>query len=160
MANLDFLVVPLGRYIQNHINFGNDLANKPLVFATNYFIKEDGKFLNEKLDKKIWLLWMEGRIHSEYEAIETPVGYIPKYEDLKELFKQVFAREYTKEEYDKQFAVRIGKFIEKLDRMEKVYAEEDDIPQEFTGKLAELKERFMAAQEKYGTDVILPEKFI
>ncbi|GAH64471.1 unnamed protein product, partial [marine sediment metagenome] len=74
MANLDFLVVPLGRYIQNHIRFGEGLSKAPLVFATDYFLKEDGNYLNEKVDKKVWLLWMEGRVHKEYDALETPIG--------------------------------------------------------------------------------------
>ena len=49
MANLDFLVVQLGKYIKNHINFGNNLKKPPLVFATNYFIKENDEFLNDLL---------------------------------------------------------------------------------------------------------------
>lgn len=156
MANLDFLVVQLGRYIQNHIQFGNKLQNPPLTFATNYFIKEDGKFLSEKVDKKVWLLWMEGRVHGEYDAIETPVGYIPKYEDIQVLFKQVFNREYTKELYEKQFSVRIKKFLEKIDRMEKIYAEEEDIPQAFTNIMNDQKERLLTCKEKYKKDTVSP----
>ncbi|UCH14294.1 MAG: phosphoenolpyruvate carboxykinase (GTP), partial [Bacteroidales bacterium] len=49
MANLDFLVVQLGRYIKNHMDFGNKLRKPPLVFATNYFIKENDEFLSEKV---------------------------------------------------------------------------------------------------------------
>jgi len=86
MANLDFLVIPLGIYIQSHLKFGNDCDKNPIIFSTNYFLKENGKFLNGKLGKKAWLMWMEGRIHGDYEAIETPIGFIPKYNDLKELF--------------------------------------------------------------------------
>ena len=106
MANLDFLVVPLGLYIENHMKLGERLDKKPLIFYTNYFLKQDGKFLNEKVDKKIWILLAEGRVHDEYGAIETPIGLIPKYEDLQALFKQVFNRDYTKEEYEKQFSMR------------------------------------------------------
>jgi len=29
---------------------GEKLDKKPLIFYTNYFLKEDGKFLNEKVD--------------------------------------------------------------------------------------------------------------
>lgn len=52
-------------------------------FATSYFIKDaDGKFLSEKVDKKVWLDWTDGRVHGEYAAIGTPIGKIPLYEDL------------------------------------------------------------------------------
>jgi len=159
MANLDFLVVPLGKYINNHIKFGNSLKQKPAIFATNYFLKEDGKFLNEKVDKKVWLYWMEGRVHNEYEAIETPIGFIPFYEDVKALFKQIFDREYTKAEYDKQFSIRTDKFFEKLDRMEKIYSEESDVPEIFTTTLQRIRKRLSDAKEKFGKDVICPDEF-
>ncbi len=159
MANLDFLVVPLGKYIENHIEFGRGLDPMPLVFATNYFLKKDGKYLNSKVDKKVWLLWAEGRVHDEYEAIETPIGHIPKYEDLKALFKQVFDREYTKDEYNDQFTVRIDRFLAKLDRMDKIYAEEEGVPQAFTNCLKTLRKRLEEAKAKLGESEVFPEKF-
>lgn len=160
MANIDFLVVPLGLYIKNHLQFGIDLINPPLIFATNYFLKEKGKFLNHKVDKKVWLMWMDGRVHQEYDAIETPIGYIPKYEDLKALFRQIFNREYTKDEYDVQFAIRVTNWLEKMERMEKIYADEDDVPDEFFTILKEEKQRLEKAIEKYGMDIIPPDEFL
>ena len=156
MANLDFLVVQLGKYIENHMNFGKRLKKLPQVFATNYFIKENGEFLSEKVDKKVWLIWMEGRVHGEYDAIETPIGYIPKYEDLKSLFRQVFNKDYSRELYEKQFSIRIQKFLEKIERMEKIYGEEEDIPQAFTNVLKDQKEKLVSFRNKYGKDVVSP----
>jgi phosphoenolpyruvate carboxykinase (GTP) len=131
MAIMDFMVVPFGKYLSNHIEFGTRLKRVPQVFSTNYFLKNGGKYTNEKVDKKVWLLWAEGRIHSEYDAIETPVGYIPLYNDLKTLFKQVFNKVYTEKEYNQQFSVRVKKYLEKLDRMEKLYRIEEEIPEDF-----------------------------
>ncbi|MHB8137119.1 MAG: phosphoenolpyruvate carboxykinase (GTP) [Smithellaceae bacterium] len=159
MANLDFLVVPLGTYLTNHLKFGDRLAVKPLVFSTNYFLKENGKFLNEKVDKKVWLMWMEGRVHGEYEAIETPIGYIPKYEDIAKLFIQIFGKKFTREDYNKQFSIRVDKFLEKLVRVEKAYAEEENIPEEFHAMMVMLRNRLNAAKEKSGKSVILPGEF-
>jgi phosphoenolpyruvate carboxykinase (GTP) len=156
MANMDFLVVPLGRYIQNHIEFGRRLKSPPLVFSTNYFLKKDGRFLNQKVDKKVWLLWMEGRVHGEYGAIETPIGHIPQYEDLHALFRSVFNREYSREEYEEQFSIRIDKFLEKIERMEKIYAEEQEVPLGFSDYLQTLKKRLSEAREKHGSGVISP----
>jgi len=156
MANLDFLVVQLGKYIENHMNFGNKLKKPPLVFATNYFIKENDEFLSEKVDKKVWLIWMEARVHGEYDAIETAIGYIPKYEDIQPLFKQIFNRDYTKELYEKQFSIRVQKFLEKIERMEKIYAAEEDIPQAFINILKDQKQRLLAYKEKYKKDTVSP----
>jgi phosphoenolpyruvate carboxykinase (GTP) len=159
MANLDFLVVPLGTYLRNHLKFGEGLSVKPPVFATNYFLKENGKFLNEKVDKKVWLLWMEGRVHGEYEAIETPVGYIPRYGDVQKLFKKIFNKDYTRKDYDTQFSIRVDMFLEKMDRVEKAYREEHDIPDEFYACLDKIRTRLLAARKKFGTGVILPGEF-
>ena len=156
MANLDFLVVPLGTYLSNHLKFGNRLIVKPLVFATNYFLKENGKFLNEKVDKKVWLMWMEGRVHGEYGAIETPIGYIPKYEDIAKLFKKIFGKKFSREDYDKQFSIRIDKFLEKLVRVENVYNKEANIPEEFHEIMELLRNRLTAAKKKAGKSDIPP----
>ncbi len=160
MANLDFLVISLGKYINNHLKFGESLDNKPLVFATNYFLREEGQFLNEKVDKKVWLLWMEGRVHGEYDSIETPIGFIPKYEDLKDLFKEIFNRDYTPDNYNTQFSIRISKFLEKMERMEEVFHKEENIPDLFTKTLNRMKENLAAARKKYNQDTVTPESFL
>ena len=160
MANLDFLVVQLGKYINNHIKFGQKLEKKPLVFATNYFLKDDGKFLNEKVEKKVWLMWMEGRVHNEYDAIETPIGFIPKYEDLKNLFKETFDMNYTKKSYDKQFTIRLNKFLEKITRMEEIYKDEENLPEEFTNYMKKIQSRLLESKEKHGNDLVKPEAFV
>ena len=159
MSNIEFLTVPLGVYISNHLKFGEDLDKPPLVFSTNYFLKEDGKFLNKKTDKKVWLLWMEGRVHEEYGAIETPIGFIPKYEDLKTLFKEIFDKEYSKAEYELQFSIRVKNTLERLDRVEKIFREEQGIPELFYKHLDQQRQRLKDAQEKYKKDVLSPSSF-
>lgn len=42
------------------------------------------------------------------EAINSPIGYLPKYEDLKRLFKEVLNKEYTIAEYNEQFTIRVN----------------------------------------------------
>jgi phosphoenolpyruvate carboxykinase (GTP) len=159
MANFDFLTVPLGLYIRNHLRFGECLDNQPLVFSTNYFLKKDGKFLNEKVDKKVWLMWMEGRVHEEFRAIETPIGFIPLYGDLEALFMQVFGKGYPRESYIEQFSIRASKLLDKLDRIEEIYTEEEDIPEVFKNHLEHQRARLKDAVSKFGKDVISPFDF-
>jgi phosphoenolpyruvate carboxykinase (GTP) len=157
MAIMDFMVVPFGRYLGNHIDFGSRLKKVPEVFSTNYFLKHEGEYTNEKLDKKVWLLWAEGRIHDEFEAIETPIGFIPYYNDLKMLFKQVFDREYTEKDYEIQFSIRVKKYLEKQDRIEKLYKDESDIPKSFWDVHNRIKESLMELERK--SDVLTPSYF-
>jgi phosphoenolpyruvate carboxykinase (GTP) len=161
MANVDFVVVPLGKYLENHFNFGKKLRLKPRVFATNYFLKRrDGTYANSKLDKKIWILWAEGRIHNEYDAIRTPIGFLPKYDDLENLFRRVFGRSYSREDYQEHFSVRVSKYLEKIDRMEHSFEKENDIPREFWDVLETRKRELAALKEKTGKEMLSPEYFL
>jgi phosphoenolpyruvate carboxykinase (GTP) len=157
MANMDFMIIPLSLYIKNHIEFGRRLKNQPKVYAMNYFLKgENGDYLNEKTDKKVWVLWAEGRVHGDFEAITTPIGNLPKYEDLKTLFEGAFEdRSYSKEEYEAQFCIRVKMYLDKLDRMEAIYGEEQDMPEEFWHILNEQRSQLEAYREKFG-DVVSP----
>ena len=162
MANLDFVVVPLGEYLNAHIEFGKKFKSRDLVkvFSTNYFLKdENGKFMDDKVDKKIWLVWSEGRVHGDYQAIKTPIGYIPKYQDLKNLFATIFNKEYTKDRYDKEFSVRVDNYLAKLDRVTEFYKDEV-LCQEFIEELNASRKRLQSAKATFGKSIILPEEFL
>jgi len=158
MANLDFLSIPIGKYIENHLKFVEKATDVPSVFIVNYFLRKGGtgKYLNDILDKKVWMLWMEGRVNGEYDALKTPVGYIPVYEDLKNLFKEYLNKEYTEEDYEEQFTVRIKKYLDKLARMEKIYLGIKDLPDEFLNQLNAQKKRLIEIENKYGIEEISP----
>lgn len=159
MSNLDFMVIPLGTYITNHIKFGRRLKLCPKVYATNYFLKHEGRYTNEKVDKKVWLLWAEGRIHEEYEAIKTPVGYLPIYEDLRALFKQIFQRDYPEADYTIQFSLRVDKLIEKCARVEAIYKNEEGMPMEFWEVHSRIKEGLQTLREETGKTTVPPSYF-
>ena len=160
MAIMDFMVVPLGTYLTNHINFGNKLKNCPKVFATNYFLKHDGKYCNEIVDKNVWLMWAEGRVHNEYEPIKTLTGYLPKYEDLKALFRQIFNRDYKEEDYNLQFSLRLDKLLEKIARMEEIYHQEPSMPKEFWEVHYQQKAGLEALKAMTGKTSIPPSYFL
>ena len=159
MANLDFISVPLGTYIENHLKFTKELKVIPKIYATNYFLKDEaGKYVNDKMDKRVWLLWAEGRVFSEFEAVETPVGLIPKYEDLRTLFVRELNKDYAKAEYLQQFSLRVTKYLEKMERMIKIF-ENIEMPAAFTEELKTQNERLKLAKAKYGEETISPFKF-
>ena len=160
MANLDFISVPLGTYIENHLKFTKELKVIPKIYATNYFLKDEaGKYVNDKMDKRVWLLWAEGRVYSEFEAVETPVGLIPKYEDLRTLFVRELNKDYAKAEYLQQFSLRVTKYLEKMERMIKIF-ENIEMPAAFTEELKTQNERLKLAKAKYGEETISPFKFL
>jgi phosphoenolpyruvate carboxykinase (GTP) len=157
MANLDFLVVSLGKYLGNHKQFGDRLEYCPQVFSTNYFLKgKDGKYLNGILDKKVWVIWAEGRTQGDYDAIKTPIGYLPKFGDLKNLFKLELNKEYSREDYEEQFTIKINFILEKLNRIEKMYKAEKEIPKFFWDILLMLRTGLIGLRKKTGKEEINP----
>jgi len=150
MANLDFLSIPIARYVQDNLNFGKRLKNPPIIFSVNYFLKDaQGNFLNSKCDKKVWLKWMELRVHKEVEAVETPTGLIPKYEDLKRLFKEILNKDYSQESYREQFALRVKENLAKIDRLINIYKRKvPDTPDIVFKVLEEQRQRLSRAKNK------------
>ncbi len=159
MAMLDFLVIPVGKYLSDYIEFGRRLKRVPRVYATNYFLKHEGRYLNDKLDKKVWILWAEGRIHNEYDALKTPVGYLPRYEDLKPLFREALNKDYRREDYELQFSLRIDKLLERMKRIEEFYGSEPDMPEEFWRIHNQIKSDLKALREESGRSMVPPSYF-
>jgi len=159
MSIQDFVSISLGKYVENNLEFGKKIKNPPVVFGVNYFLRDkEGKFLNGIRDKHVWVKWMELRVHNEVGTWEGPTGLIPKYEDLKALFKQVLKKDYSKEDYIKQFTIRVPENLAKIDRVVKFHKENvSGSPKEVFEVLSQQKERLLKAQKQHG-DYISPEK--
>ena len=122
MANLDFLSIPVGKYVRNHLDFIKDVRNKPVIFGVNYFLRsEGGNYLSEIEDKRVWLKWMELRVNGEVGALRSPIGLLPEYGDLKVLFRKVLSKDFSEEDYHKCFDLRIPQNIEKIERIINIY---------------------------------------
>jgi phosphoenolpyruvate carboxykinase (GTP) len=160
MSNLDFLSIPIGKYVDINIKFGQSLNSKPMIFAVNYFLKdENGDYLNSKLDKNIWLKWMELRVNKDIEAKDTGISLIPLYEDLRVLFRDFLDKGYSREEYVKQFTLRVTENISKTERILKVYSElGPDVPDILFSILEEHKKRLEDLKREKG-DYISPLSF-
>ena len=122
MSNLDFLSIPISRYIKNHLDFVRDIENPPLIFAVNYFLKnKSGKYITGMDYKRVWIKWLDLRVRNEAGAIRTPTGLYPEYECLRELFREILGRDYAREEYVEQFMIRIPENLSKISRIMDIY---------------------------------------
>ncbi len=160
MSNLDFLSIPVGKYIDINLKFGELLENPPEIFGVNYFLKDrNGNYLNERIDKKVWLKWMELRVYNELKAINVGTGFIPIYEDLEVLFKNVLGKDYAREDYIKQFTLRVPENLSKIDRIVKIYRDlGPNIPGLIYKVLEEQKKRLEDLKMEKG-DYISPFSF-
>ena len=160
MSIQDFVSIPLDKYIKNNLEFGKKLKKPPVIFGVNYFLRDkEGEFLNTPLDKHVWIKWMELRVHRETLASKSPTGYLPKYKDLRRLFKQVLGKDYRREDYIKQFTIRVPENLAKIERVEKFYKEEvAGAPAELFQVLGQQRGRLLRARNSFG-DYISPESF-
>lgn len=154
MSNMDFLSMSVGRYIRNNLEFARDIR-RPRIFGTNYFLRKDGQYLNGKLDKAVWLKWMELRVHNEADALNAACGWIPKYDDLRRLFREVLHKDYTPEQYLEQFTIRIPEHLAKLDRMEKIFATVADTPETMKAQMKAQRKRLEELRRQKG-DYVKP----
>ena len=106
----------------------------------------------------MWLGWLERRAHGDVDAIETPIGFLPKYEDLKDLFKSIIDKEYTEELYTKQFSLYIDNIVGRIDLQADAYGKEKCVPQQLFDVLKEQKEGLLALKGKFGS-VVTPAEF-
>jgi phosphoenolpyruvate carboxykinase (GTP) len=172
MSNIDFLSVPIGRYVEMNLEFGKRLApqRQPKIFSVNYFLRDsDGKFLTSKINERetipnkavtaVWFKWMELRCHDEVKAIKTPTGLIPKYEDLAKIFEEVLQKRYGEAEYEKQFAVRAAQQLAKIERVKKFYSIRQGVPRAVFEELEAQRARLEEARSRYG-ETIPPSKLV
>ncbi|WP_457551229.1 phosphoenolpyruvate carboxykinase (GTP) [Desulfobacula sp.] len=168
-ANAPFIPGSLGDYMDAQFKFfGNKKIKaqyKPVLAGLNYFLTDKArggdspKLIGEKRDVKVWLAWLERYAHDEIEYISTPIGNLPKYDDLKSLFKQIIDKDYPKELYIKQFSLYLDNIIKRIELQQEAYAKEEDIPQTLFDVLADQRKALLALMDTHGS-IVLPDDLI
>jgi len=159
-ANQPFIPGGLGDYMHAQFEFFNSDKIKPeyrpLLAGLNYFLThgarggEGNTLLGEKRDVHVWMGWLERRVHNDVGAIDTPIGMIPKYEDLKELFKTIIDKDYERDLYDRQFSLYIDNIIHRIDLQTDAYRKDENVPGRLFEIYEEQKKALLALREKYG----------
>lgn len=165
-ANAPFIPGALGEYMDAQFTFwANERiadGKRPLMAGLNYFLThkarggESTKLLGEKRDVKVWLSWLERRFNGEVGGIETPIGIIPEYEDLKALFADILDKPYPMDLYTKQFSLYVDNIMARIDLQNEAYGKEEDIPARFFEVLKEQKKGLESLKESFGS-VVSPE---
>ncbi len=166
-ANAPFIPGSLGDYMAAQFEFFNSPeiapAKRPVMAGLNYFLTHEArggqgkKLLGEKRDVKVWLGWLERRAHGEVEALESPIGYLPCYDDLKQLFKQIISKEYPKELYDKQFSLYLDNILARIEMQMEAYGKEENIPARLFEVLREQRQGLLQLKERFGP-VVTPDQ--
>ncbi len=159
-ANAPFIPGPLADYMDAQFRFfGNqNIAKeyKPVMAGLNYFLTDKArggtldKLLGEKRDVKVWLSWLERKAHDEVNIIETPIGGIPEYDDLKKMFWTIIQKEYPESLYIKQFSLYIDNIVNRIDLQINAYGKEKGVPYKLFDILNEQKEGLLNLKKVFG----------
>lgn len=140
MAMLPFMGYHVSDYFQHWIDMGKKITNQPKIFNVNWFrTNENGKFLWPGYGDNFRVLkWIVDRCEGKVEAVETPIGFVPKAQDI----DLEGLNNFTTADVENLLSIEKDVWVEEIKGMEEHFAKFDHLPKELSDELSALKVRF------------------
>ncbi len=153
MAMLPFCGYNMADYFAHWLDVGRRLHNPPRIFRVNWFRRgEDGSFLWPGFGENMRVLkWVVDRLHGRTAPVESPLGWMPQYEDI-----QWDGLDFPRETYYELMRVdREAATLEAHDHENHFHRFFDRLPKEFIYERELLRSRLWRSPEHWG---LMPER--
>ena len=138
MAMLPFIGYNANDYFAHWLDMGKELGDKaPKIFNVNWFRTDDnGHFIWPGFgDNMRVLMWILARCEGKADAVETPIGFVPKAEDI-----NIEGLDIDKATVEGLLNVDKALWEDEVKGIEEHYAKLGRVPAELQGELKTLKE--------------------
>ncbi len=145
MAMRPFVGYNMGDYWNHWLAMGTRIPNPPKIFHVNWFRTDDeGHFIWPGFgDNMRVLLWILARCEGKVDADITPIGYVPKAEDI--MIEGL--EDITLDTIRDLLTVDVESWLADIDNIKEFYAQVGDaVPNTMYDELAALEARLKAAK--------------
>ena len=128
MAMLPFAGYHMASYFNHWLRFGRTIPNPPRIFCVNWFRKdENGRWLWPGFGENMRVLkWIIERAHGHAVAVESPIGWMPRYIDF-----DWSGSDFTHEEFQAVMSVDVERWKEEVVSHEALFVKlYDRLPKE------------------------------
>ncbi len=139
MAMFPFCGYNMADYFSHWLNMGKKIEKKPKIFNVNWFrVDEEGKFLWPGYGENLRVLeWILSRCRGEVEAHKTPIGYVPRPQDI-----DLNGLKLSDKTMEKLVAVDKNEWLEELKGHKEFFEQFGDrLPKAIWDEYAALKQR-------------------
>ena len=139
MAMRPFVGYNMGDYFAHWLEMGKKIPHAPKIFHVNWFRTDDeGHFIWPGFgDNMRVLLWILARCEGKVDAVESPIGYLPKPEDI-----NVEGLDISEDTLKDLLSVDRESWKADIENIKEFYAQiGDHVPAELYEELAALEKR-------------------
>jgi phosphoenolpyruvate carboxykinase (GTP) len=110
-AMLPFCGYHMGQYFEHWLNMAGRAEHKPRLFNVNWFRRDaDGKFLWPGFGENMRVLkWIVERVTGKATAVESALGWVPRYEDL-----DWRGLKFSEEQFDQVMKVNRDEWVQEI----------------------------------------------